>query len=159
EQAEKLLDVPAGGRPRQADIRRAISAAYYGIFHATLAAAADMYVGASKRASVRYGLIYRSIDHRRLREICEKVTKPQLQSRYRPCVPASGFRKNIAAFATAVVELQQKRHAADYDPMKSMTRSDAMAAVATARAAFTYFLAASDEDRDALLSLLLFEPR
>jgi uncharacterized protein (UPF0332 family) len=44
EQAEKLIAIPAG-RPRQVDIRRAISSAYYAIFHAIITAAADQFVG------------------------------------------------------------------------------------------------------------------
>jgi uncharacterized protein (UPF0332 family) len=158
EQAKKLVDVPVGGRPRQADIRRAISTAYYGTFHATVTAATDMYVGATKRVNSQYGLVYRSVSHQRLRELCEKVCK-SLPARYAPYAPPAGFGSNIAAFATGVVELQQKRHKADYDPMIRMTRSDAVAAIATARAALVRYDAASDDDRAAFLSLLLFEPR
>ena len=41
EQAERLAAAPAKGQPRDADLRRAISTAYYAIFHAILTAAAD----------------------------------------------------------------------------------------------------------------------
>jgi uncharacterized protein (UPF0332 family) len=158
EQARKIVEAPVGGRPRQADIRRAISTAYYGVFHATVTAAADLYVGATKRSSSQYGLVYRSVNHNRLREICERACK-SLPPRYAPYVPSAGFGPEIAAFATAVVELQQKRHTADYDPMVRMTRSDAVAAITTARASLAYFYAASNNDKTAFLSLLLFEPR
>jgi hypothetical protein len=52
---------PAGPR-RQVDIRRAISVAYYGLFHFTLTAADDEVVGSSQRATTRYALVYRSLD-------------------------------------------------------------------------------------------------
>jgi hypothetical protein len=141
------------------DIRRAISAAYYGIFHATLAAAADRYVGSSKRGTGEYGLVYRAIDHSGLREICKQACKSSLPPKYAPYVPPTGFGADLAAFATAVLELQQKRHAADYDPMVRMTRSDANAATATARAALGRFNSPPSEHRTAFLRLLLFEPR
>jgi hypothetical protein len=51
EQADKLI-VSQAGRPRQADIRRAISAAYYGLFHAIVAKAVDQFVGATNRDKV-----------------------------------------------------------------------------------------------------------
>ena len=46
EQADTLMAPPAGA-PRQVDLRRAISNAYYGVFHAILAAAADEYAESS----------------------------------------------------------------------------------------------------------------
>jgi uncharacterized protein (UPF0332 family) len=158
EQAEKLVELPASGRPRQVDIRRAISAAYYGLFHATVTFATDLHVGGTKRANSQYGLVYRSVSHQRLRELCERVCK-SLPPKYASYAPPGGFGSNIAVFATAVVELQQKRHKADYDPMVRITRSDAVAAIATARAALVRYYASSDNDRTAFLSLLLFDPR
>jgi hypothetical protein len=116
EQAEKLIAAPPAGPPRQADLRRAISAAYYAVFHATLTQAADLFVGRTKRSESRYGLVYRSIGHKQLRELCEIVRKPKLSARYVPHAPASGFGPNIPAFA-AFIELQEKRHSADYDPL------------------------------------------
>jgi len=83
EQAEKLVAAQVG-RPRQADIRRAISAAYYGIFHAVITKAVDQFVGVTNRDESRYGLAYRSIDHRWLRELCDEVQKPTLRSKFSP---------------------------------------------------------------------------
>ncbi len=50
EQAEQLVSSSASRRPRQVDLRRAISNAYYAVFHATVRAAADHIVGRSARA-------------------------------------------------------------------------------------------------------------
>ena len=158
EQADRLA---AGGvgRPRQADIRRAISASYYGLFHAVVSAAADLVIGQNNRAQPRYGLVYRSIDHQRLRELCNDAQKQALPERYRRYAPQGGFGTDIKAFATAVVELQEKRHTADYDPMVQMKQSDAILLTGTARAALTRFQNANADDRAIFLTLLLFEPR
>lgn len=158
EQADKLI-TPQVGRPRQADIRRAISAAYYGVFHAATTMAVDQFVGATNRDESRYGLAYRSVDHRWLQELCKEVQKPTLSSRFRTYAPPEGFGANISAFAEAVVELQEKRHSADYDVMVRMNRSDAALAIATARAALGRLDQASQQERLAFLSLLLFSPR
>jgi hypothetical protein len=159
EQAEKLVIPPPAGPPRQVDIRRAVSAAYYGIFHAALAAAADQFVGITKRSTSQYGLVYRSIDHRRLRELCEDVRKAAPPAKYNAHTPAGGFGSDIAAFADALVELQERRHAADYDPMIRMKTSDALFAIKTAQAAVQRFGKASAAHRHAFLSLLVFPPR
>jgi hypothetical protein len=87
------------GRPRQVDIRRAISASYYGLFHAVVTAAADLMIGQNNRSQPRYGLVYRSIDHNRLREFCKDVQKQTLPEKYRRYAPAGGFGADIRTFA------------------------------------------------------------
>jgi uncharacterized protein (UPF0332 family) len=158
EQAEKLITI-AAGPPRQVDIRRAISAAYYATFHATITAAADRFIGTTNRDTSRYGLVYRSVSHAWLRDLCKEAKKPIPSNKFGPYVPSNGFGANINAFATAVAELQEKRHAADYDPMICMNKSDAALAISTARAALGRLERASEPERLAFLSLLLFSPR
>jgi hypothetical protein len=63
DQATRLIAPTASGVPRQADLRRAISTAYYGLFHAVCAAAADEFVGTGQRTSGRYSLVYRRVEH------------------------------------------------------------------------------------------------
>lgn len=158
EQAEWLITSRAG-RPRQVDIRRAISAAYYGLFHAIVTAAADQFVGVTNRDRNDYSLVYRSVDHKWLRELCMEVRKPTLINRFKRYEPGNGFGPDIVAFAIAAAELQEKRHAADYDVMIRMTQSDATFAIRTARAALRRFDRATERRRVAFLSLLLFPPR
>jgi hypothetical protein len=159
EQADGLIEAPAAVPPRQVDLRRAISSAYYGIFHAILTAAADQFVGVTQRSSSQYRLVYRSIDHKALRVLCEEVIKPTLSAKYRPYEPRNGFGPNIAAFAAAVLDLQQKRHEADYDPSVRMRMSDAVLAVRTARAALARYRRASSQRRRAFITLLVCPPR
>jgi hypothetical protein len=159
EQAVRLVSQQSAGPPRQVDVRRAISSAYYGIFHFTLTKAADQVVGKTRRKTSQYGLVYRSIDHGTLRSLCEEVKKPNLRPKYLRHAPSTGFGQNLQAFAAAVLELQEKRHAADYDPMIRVKRSDAILAVRTARTALRRFDRANPRRQRAFLSLLLFPPR
>ena len=159
EQAGRLVEPPPAGPPRQVDVRRAISAAYYAVFHATLAAAADQFVGVTKRATSQYALVYRSVDHKALRELSSEAHRAQLSDKYARHVPPGGFGPNIQAFAAAVLELQEKRHSADYDPSIRVKTSDAIVAIAAARSALNRFLGADLPRREAFLGLLLFRPR
>ncbi len=159
EQAERLVAPPPAGPPRQVDIRRAVSAAYYGVFHAVAAAAADQFVGVTLRSTSQYGLVYRGFEHRGLKDLCDDLRKSAVPPRYATHVPPGGFGEGIVAFAVAVTELQQKRHRADYDPMVRVRTSDAVSAVNTARAAVRKLLNAPPADRRAFLTLLLFPPR
>ncbi len=159
EQAERLVEPPPAGPPRQVDVRRAVSAVYYGIFHATITAAADHFVGAIHRSSGRYTLVYRSIDHGSLRRLCEDITKSNLPAKYAPFMPQGGIGANISAFAAAMLDLQEQRHLADYDPSIRLRTSNAKTAVQIARAALQRFRNAQPAEREAFLSLLVFPPR
>ena len=158
EQADRLMAPRGGGVPRQADLRRAISNAY-GVFHAVVTEAADDFVGRTQRRTPRYGLVYRSIDHRSLRKLCEDVKKTKLPEKYSKYEPVGGFGADLIALATAVVDLQEKRHLADYDPHFRVEMSDAVLAVATGRTALDRFRSANRMRRKAFLSLLVFSPR
>jgi hypothetical protein len=159
EQANRLIAPPPAGPPRQVDLRRAISAAYYAVFHATLTAAADHYVGAANRATSQYTLAYRSVDHRELRELCSKVSAPNLSGRLTQYVPDGGFDVDIRAYAQALLELQEKRFDADYNPSIRVRSSDARLAIGTARDALRRLQATHSSSREAFLGLLLFKVR
>jgi hypothetical protein len=103
--------------------------------------------------------VYRSVSHAWLRDLCKEVQKPTLSNKFKPHAPGNGFGPNITAFAAAVVELQEKRHAADYDVMIRTNKSDATLAISTAKAALRRFNRASKARRVAFLSVLLFPPR
>ncbi len=159
DQAERLIEPPPAGPPRQVDLRRAISSAYYGVFHFVLTAAADEFVGKTRRQDVLYALVYRRIDHGTLRAMCNEVRKQTPDRKYQSFLSADGLGPNIAGFASAVVELQEKRHAADYDPARRFTTLDAKLAIQAAREAVKTFERADSQKRKTFLTLLLFSPR
>ena len=158
-QAEKLTVSSLPGPARQVDLRRAVSSAYYGVFHFTLTALADEFVGVTQRGTGRYSLVYRSVDHRALRELCVEAQKPTLSQRYASYTPSGGFSGQVKVFASTAIELQEKRHRADYNPMPLYKASDAHLAVVTARRAINVFQSASSDQRKTFLTLLLCPPR
>jgi len=159
DQADRLIAPQGRGAPRQADLRRAISAAYYSVFHAIVTNATDDLVGSTQRQTPRYALIYRHIEHKALRSLCEDVKKPSLPARYSKLAPTGGFGPDLIGVAAAVLDLQEKRHLADYDPLFRVGISDAALAVATGRTALVRFRNAPSEPKKVFLSLLVFSPR
>jgi uncharacterized protein (UPF0332 family) len=162
EQAELLRDSrQTGGLLRQANRRRAISTAYYAVFHFLLTAVADEFVGKGGRRSSRYALVYRSIDHNDVKTLCEIARKDEIRadSKYFKYVPEDGFGPSIKEFATLTLELREKRHEADYDPSYWAKLADVNAAIEAARTAIEKFPRAGTKRRKAFLSLLLFKPR
>ena len=137
DQASRLIARAGGGAPRQTDLRRAISNAYYALFHAIAIAASDDLAGSTHRNTPRYSLVYRSIDHRSLRGVCDQALKAKLSAKYSAYAPKGGFDANLRAMASVLVELQERRHLADYHPGFRAKMSDAIFAVATARNALS----------------------
>jgi hypothetical protein len=99
------------------------------------------------------------VGHQALRDLCEEIGKPTPAKKYRPHVPAEGFGPNLPVFASALVELYEKRHTADYDPAIRVKTSDALSAIRRARSAIVRFNRASALRRKTFLTLLLFPPR
>jgi hypothetical protein len=157
-QAERLI-VPLAGRQRQVDLRRAISNAYYCVFHAILTAAANHFVGSSKQNTRQYGLVYRSVEHSSLRSLCAAVRSRQLSQKIASHAPVEGFDLDTQILAKFVLQLQEKRIAADYDPGIQIKTLDARLAVESARTALRHLDQANAESREAFLSLLAFQPR
>jgi hypothetical protein len=116
-------------------------------------------VGKTKRNSPEYRLAYRSLNHRRLKDLCEDVKKSTPSPKIAAYSPAGGFGSEIRALATAVVELQQKRHDADYDPRDRVKTADVLLAIRTGRSSVERLARAGEIERRRFLTLLMFEPR
>jgi hypothetical protein len=159
EQADQLIATPGPGAPKQADLRRAISTAYYALFHAIATATADDFAGKTNQQTARYGLVYRSVGHRALRDLSDDVQKQNLPARYSALEPPGGFGTDMIAVATALSDLQEKRHSADYDPLFRVRASDATLAIVTARTALRRFRSANAQKPKAFISLIVFKPR
>jgi hypothetical protein len=68
----------AAGSRSDAQRRRAVSTAYYAVFHHILAAAAARFMGPGTEASGGYRLLYRGFNHGRMKTVCTALTAPAL---------------------------------------------------------------------------------
>jgi hypothetical protein len=122
------------GRPKQASLRRAISSAYYSLFHLIVEDASRYLVAGSRlRAAVA-----RSFEHQALRAAATALgdvsRRPTGTHWFRPHVndPIS---PDLTFICDAFVDLQEQRHRADYDTGASFTRMEASGVVVMARRA------------------------
>lgn len=114
EHANLLSELNLPGDPKQVDVRRAVSAAYYALFHLLTAEAAQNWKHESQR-----NRFARMFDHGRMKTCCSRVS-----SRPLPSDPAEmRIAKNLKLVADLFVELQQARHTADYDNSKIWSRT------------------------------------
>ncbi|CAK0763282.1 HEPN domain-containing protein [uncultured Gammaproteobacteria bacterium] len=159
ELAEELSSPTGQGAPKQVKLRRAVSSAYYGLFHATMKAAADNFIGTTKHLSPEYRLAYRAVNHDTLKRLCIEASKKTLPQKYHPYIQSKQFCREIRDFSSVIVNLQEERHSADYDPAYRIAVSGASAVIKSARYALGQFYAADQTERLIFLALLLFPPR
>lgn len=127
--ARRIIGPRKSRRPRQSDLRRAISTAYYALFHALCQNCADCMIGtnAASRSASAWRQAYRAIEH--------SYTKKQCRNHQ----VMSKFPKEIEDFASLFYDLQVERHATDYDPFRNFTLSDVIATIDAAELAIKTF--------------------
>src|SRR5260370_33389741 len=104
-------------KPRQASLRRAVSAAYYALFHMLIdEAVLKLIPSAPNLLRVQ---TQRAFTHADMRNACEQLTKSSnafARLLVRPVEP------ELQTVAEAFVELPFHRHAADYDLAQAFNR-------------------------------------
>ena len=136
EQAEHLV-VRERRRPRQASLRRAISAAYYALFHLLIAEASTLVLPDRTSAGSRSRL-GRTFGHAEMKRVAQAFSSPNPRSPAaldRLVQAAPPIPPDLATVAEVFVDLQDQRHEADYNTANRYTRQEASAAVASARRA------------------------
>lgn len=149
------------GAPNQSDLRRAISSAYYALFHHLLTAAADHIVGSSpaNRRRAEYSLAYRSLEHNSMLNACDALRRTTPPAKYARACGQQKLGAEVRNCATAFVDLQRMRHAADYNPSERFTKAQATAFVALADYGMRQFDESSDAEKRLFLFLLAFKVR
>jgi len=137
--ARRLARFGDSRRPRQSDLKRAVSTAYYAMFHALCRNCADCLIGGTNaaRSEPAWRQAYRAVEHRFAKNQCangEIIGK---------------FPKEIEDFANAFKSLQEKRHAADYDPFSRFTLTEVNTSIDAAEAAIRKFQKTPIRDRRA----------
>ena len=142
----------------EANIRRAVSSAYYALFHLLIRDAVVNWKHADQHARLA-----RIFDHKRMKDASIAVLKeignlPNQATAGADTEQASRFR--LSTVAQAFVDLQQARHRADYDIGEPFGSVDAAVDVAQARLAFVTWAEVRDEPlAQRYLYSLLFRDR
>ena len=131
---------------RQTYLCRAISTAYYALFHSLAHSCADMIAG-SNRALPSWRQAYRALDHSLARIQCDKVSD----------IPDYG--PEAVRFADKFVVVQGLRHTADYDPAAEFSRLQALTLIDEIESAIAGFNTVGQEERRAFAIHVLFRQR
>ena len=144
------LALSSGDTPeRQDDLRRAVSTAYYAMFHALANSNANALVGAptNNDDAMAWNRAYRALEH------------GDARSRFRHAGHMEHFPRAVREFADTFNELQRERQTADYNPDHTFTLSGTLRIIDHARQAIIRFAGASPEIRRNLATYVLFGNR
>lgn len=136
-------------KPKQVSLRRAVSSAYYALFHLLVAETVSNWRNPEQRT-----LLGRSLDHRQMKAACRRMRNLP-QSAWPGVEPAT--LEAMQLVASAFAELQEQRHIADYDNDSTWTRTEVLKQVTTVERAFAAWRKIRKERiaQDFLLSLLV----
>lgn len=135
------------GRPRQEPLKKAVSAAYYAMFHALCRSNAETMTGrgTSPLSQRSWTRTYRALQHRQAKNRLLQVQQD---------LPTPGQQ-----FATAFALLQERREAADYDPHLRLTRANVITLLNMAESATQEFMQMPGNERRAIATLVLLQER
>ncbi len=133
-------------RPRQASLRRAISTAYYALFHLLITEAVSNW-----RITAQRPLLARIFEHSRMKAASSRAAS----------APFAGADPTLVAHlrnvANAFNQLYEDRHTADYDNATQWSRTEVLTQINLVQQAFTSWRAIRDQGiaNDYLLSLFV----
>ena len=129
---------PPNTQPLQDSLRRAVSTAYYAMFHALAGSNADCLIGTPGNPVTRHAWhrVYRGLEHRDARRNTQ-----QDQNLFSP---------PVVDFADTFAQLQRQRHIADYDPSQPFTLSATQNWIDQAEQHIIAFMQLSTDERRAV---------
>ena len=143
-----LLNTQQLGRPPTDEhVRRAVSNIYYALFHALAESNASALIGPPGDAltAAAWSRIYRGLDHTTARrELLRHRQEFSVQAR---------------AFANAFADMQQLRHAADYDHNAVIPINQVSARLDEAEAIILDYMQSALSERIYIATLTLIRPR
>lgn len=118
-------------RPAQANLRRAVSTAYYSLFHFLVNHGCALVLGTSNETKPFRAILARGFQHGSMQNVCKWFTRGGSFPRAIMSTLPTAFvtPPEVADIAETFVQAMEKRHLADYDVAKKFTRSDVLSLV------------------------------
>jgi hypothetical protein len=132
-------------KPKQASLRRAVSAAYYALFHLIIEDSANVLAPRAPAGLRR--LVQRAFQHGQIKSACKDFVSADAALKKIPprqtglldaleSLIAFPLDPSLLFILSAFIELQEARHKADYDLTEQWDRLDVLTKIGLARRAF-----------------------
>ncbi len=145
--AYKLL--AGDDEPHAGNLRRAISNAYYALFHTVCRQIAETFVSSDLFGETEaWRLFYRALNHGDAKKVCQSL------------ISLKSTDRSLAEIAATFVKLQQERHDADYAwRFEGVTRQDVLLKIENANRAITALHLLPAQTRSDFLARLVLKER
>jgi hypothetical protein len=128
-------------KPRQVNLRRAVSSAYYALFHALIDEACRLMLGSRHEETAFRHVLGRGFTHSTMKHACTAFAGGTLKAAVAKGLPAAfAIPTQIRHVAETFVSLQEWRHLAEYDRTEHFRRSDVLTLIDQAETGLDTFL-------------------
>ena len=147
--AKRTVKHGGASRPRQTELKRAVSAAYYALFHALCLYIANLWIGTKpdSRGKDAWQQAYRTLEHGKTKAACLRIKD------------SKKFTQLLRYVAEIFLELLRARHRADYDSLSRFSRIEAMRYIEAAELAIQLLKDADKIDKLAFVTYLALPHR
>lgn len=147
-------------RPRQSSLRRAVSAAYYSLFHLLIDEATVMMFGRGGSKRRLRDVLARGFSHSSMAAACKSFEDGNLPASIASVLSPLPVPADLQTVAALFRQLQEERHRADYNRALPFAKSEVLNLLQdTARAVEAWQRVRSDDaTRFFLMALPLWEP-
>lgn len=154
EQAVTLASLDSR-RPKQANLKRGVSAAYYALFHLLLDDATQLMISGKEQKPLR-DVLRRAFQHGDMRQVAEQFAAGKTPEKLKAVLVAPPS-SDLQFVSKTFIDLQQARHEADYAVFEPITRSDALTLIRRAEQAIHRWsqVRNTPEGKSFLVSLLV----
>jgi hypothetical protein len=133
-------------RPRQSNLRRAASAAYYALFHFLVDQACRSMAGAAAGRAPLRNILARGFEHGPMKEASKSFASGTLPLWMTHTAPQLAISADLRRITATFVRLQEQRHRADYDLSVAFSRLEVEVLVADARKAIDLWPTVAPDD-------------
>lgn len=152
EQARHLAQLDRT-RPKQANLRRAVSVAYYALFHLLCDEAASVLVRGIRNKSDLKARTTRTLEHGTIARVCRVFAAGAMPSGLTFLQPIDA---DLRFVADRFVRAQEERHLADYNLQVTFNRTDTLNFIDQVEEAFDSYTRVSEADATTYFLFAMF---
>jgi uncharacterized protein (UPF0332 family) len=144
--------------PNQAHLRRAVSTAYYALFHFLINQSTLSLLGNATEYEFMRHAMSRAFEHGEMASVAKSFSKGELPAAIHRYAASVSIRQELKDLAALFVDAQESRHRADYDVTAKVHAAEARALIDRVKKAIKEFsgIVAARDEQFFLLCLLVW---
>ena len=122
-------------KPKQANLRRSVSTAYYSLFYLFIDEVATTVIGGGNERKHLRGYVMRTISHKTIANVCKVFANKNPDNKIKLALAGHEVPDDLADIALGCHNLQDQRHEADYNFINKLSKEEVMDLISQAEEA------------------------